>query len=630
MPNILDRLVGLISPDAGLRRVRARELLTRAYEGASQRDGWKPKRAGASANTDHRADGATLRVRARSLYQNVPYITAGVEAWVANHIGTGIIPRSLAKNADVIDALYDAWGKKADADAIFDVNGLVAAAERAAYVDGECLVRLRPRLPSDGLPVPLQLQLLEIDWLDSAKGGNNGANTIVNGKEYDPLGRLVAYWLFDQHPGEQASVFKGRAASHPVPAERIIHYYAPVRPGQARGVSMLAPVIARVRDLMLYEDAELQRKNLETRLGVLASGDVETLSTAEQNATDVKQTGELGQLSSGGITRVPTGTNLTIVEPKAAPGYVDYVKYQLHLIASGMGVTYEMLTGDMREVNFSSARVRLLEFRRRAEQRQWLNTIPTLSNRIWEAFLDAAVLAGKLPRADYSVDWSTPKWDYVNPEQDVKADLAEISGGLSSISEKLRRRGYKPDLVFKEIKSDFDRLRADGTLDIFLQLQTNQAPQVPKPAAAATPAARTFEDTVLDELTQQRTDRLIQENRMGALMAMMNARHPDAAGQGVTIQNIMPPTPATPVEIRNEITTPAQTVHVTNEVQPTPVEIRNEVTTTAPLVNVTNQVQPAAVDVSVTATLPKRISETTVERDAQRNITRSVTTERDA
>lgn len=39
---------------------------------------------------------------------------------------------------------------------------------------------------------------------------------------------------------------------------------------------------------------------------------------------------------------------------------------------------------------------------------------------------------------------------------------------------------------------------------------------------------------------------------------------------------------------------------------------------------------PAAVDVSVTATLPKRISEITVERDAQRNITRSVTTERDA
>ena len=54
MPNIatslIDKLIGTISPDAGLRRLRARELLTRAYEGASQRDGWRPKRAGASCH----------------------------------------------------------------------------------------------------------------------------------------------------------------------------------------------------------------------------------------------------------------------------------------------------------------------------------------------------------------------------------------------------------------------------------------------------------------------------------------------------------------------------------------------------------------------------------------------------
>jgi capsid protein len=95
------------------------------------------------------------------------------------------------------------------------------------------------------------------------------------------------------------------------------------------------------------------------------------------------------------------------------------------------------------------------------------------------------VLGGALPRADYAVDWSTPKWDYVNPEQDVKADLAEISGGLSTISEKLRRRGYKPDLVFRELRSDFERLRADGTLDLLLQLQTGQAATA-EPAPPAT------------------------------------------------------------------------------------------------------------------------------------------------
>jgi lambda family phage portal protein len=482
---LVDRFVGAISPDAGLRRLRARDLLTRAHEGASQRDGWRPKRAGASANTDHLADAAILRTRARSLVQNVPYIARGLESLVANTIGTGITPRSLSKDATKIDALWEQWGKVADAAGKCDIYGLEKIAYHAMEQDGEVLVRLRPRRPDDGLPVPLQIQVLEIDWLDDSKSGSNGANTIINGIEYDPVGRVVSYWLWDQHPGELIAGRRNSVGSAPVPAASIIHLFNVKRPGQGRGFTRLAPVIARVRDVQLYEDAELQRKNLETRLSVLASGDVSSMSLSEsEDQATVKNTGELGILASGGITQVPSGVNLTVVEPKAVGGYVDYVKYQLHLIAAGMGVTYEMMTGDVREVNFSSARISMLEFRRNAEQMQWLTLIPGLCEPLWRAFCTAASLAGKMKPGDTAVDWATPKWDYVNPEQDVKADLAEISGGLSSISEKLRRRGYKPELVFAELKTDLDRLRADGTLEIMLQLQTNQAPPAPSAKAA--------------------------------------------------------------------------------------------------------------------------------------------------
>lgn len=478
---LIDRFIGAVNPNAGLRRLRAREMLARAYEGASQKDGWRPRRSGASANTDHLADGAILRTRARALVQNVPYIARGLESLVSNTIGTGITPRSLSTNATAVDKLWNEWAKVCDADGKQDLYGLQATAYRAMEQDGEVLVRLRARRPEDGLPAPLQLQVLEIDWLDSSKIGANGPNTILNGVEYDPLGKITAYWLWSQHPGELLPGRSNRTSSYPVPAERIIHLYAPQRPGQGRGFTRLAPVIARVRDVQLYEDAELQRKNLETRLSVIASGDVTAMSMTESEAqSTVRATGELGTLASGGITQIPSGVNLTVVEPKAAGGYVDYVKYQLHLIASGMGVTYEMMTGDVREVNFSSARVSMLEFRRNAEQMQWLTLIPRLCEPIWRAFVDAASMAGTMKAKDYGVDWSTPKWDYVNPEQDVKANLAEVSGGFTSISEILRRRGYKPELVFAEMKSDFDRLRSDGTLEVMLQLQTNQAPQQPK------------------------------------------------------------------------------------------------------------------------------------------------------
>jgi lambda family phage portal protein len=478
MPNFIDRIIGAFNPVAGVRRHMAREVLGRAYEAASKKDGWKPRRPGASANTDHQMDAATIRIRARALVQNVPYIARGLGSLTANVIGTGFTPRSLAKNAETIDQLWDDWTKVADADGRLDLYGIQAAAHRAMEQDGECLIRLRQRRPEDRLPVPLQIQLLEIDWLDSSKNGKVGGNIITNGIEYDSLGAVVAYWLFDQHPGETNSLRTARSSSHAVPAASIIHLYNPERPGQGRGISRLAPVIARVRDLTVYEDAELARKNLETRLSVLASGDPASMGNFGPDDTrtedQIRKDGNLGSLGGGNIVQVPSGLNMTVVEPKAAPGYVEYVKQQLHIIAAGIGITYEMLTGDVREVNFSSARVALLEFRRNAEQLQWLVIIPRLCNPLWAAFIDAAELAGKIPRADYACDWSTPKWSYVNPVQDVAADLDEIGGGLSSFSEKLRQRGYKPDMVFKEMKSDMERLKADGTLDMIMLLQSGR------------------------------------------------------------------------------------------------------------------------------------------------------------
>ena len=121
---------------------------------------------------------------------------------------------------------------------------------------------------------------------------------------------------------------------------------------------------------------------------------------------------------------------------------------------------------------------------------QWITLIPKMCEPIWRAFIDAGVLAGKIRQSDtvYGVDWSTPKWAYVNPVQDVAADLDEISGGLSSISEKLRQRGYKPELVFAELKSDMDRLKADGTLDMLMLLQSGRTLGMAQQQAASAAA----------------------------------------------------------------------------------------------------------------------------------------------
>lgn len=614
--NPVDRFIGWLNPHAGLARHFARQRLQRAYEAASPRDTWKPRRSGASANADHQADASILRSKARALVQNVPYMRAGLDALVSYTVGTGILPRSTsATQGDVLNTLFALWAPVCDADGRLDFAGIEAAAYRAMEQDGEVLIRLRTRRDSDGLPVPLQLQLLEIDWLDTLRTTADGSsNQVVNGIEYDVLGRVVAYYLWDQHPGDTTLKRGLRLQSRRVPAASIIHLFAPERPGQGRGFTRFAPVIARVRDLQLYEDAELARKNQEARLSVLYSGDAAELenpaSGSAANPGDVRTTGDLGELPSGSIIGVPAGGTMTVVEPKVAAGHVEYVKHQLHVIAAGIGVPYEMLTGDVREVNFSSARTRMLVFRTAVEQMRWVTLIPRLVAAVWRSFVDAAYLGGKIARTDYAVDYAAPKWDYVNPKDDAEADALEIANGLSTLSEKLRQRGYKPEDVFDEMQRDFDGLKARGLLDILCFLQKGSTIGQAEAVAGkqAEGAARGAPVTQV-------------HNHLPAQTVNNTVPMPE--------QRIEHHTHVSAPEVHNRIENnlPAPEVH--NHVEPTPVTVENRVE--GGTVHVTNAVAPTPVHVenNVSVTTPPRKTEGTVERDAQGRLLRTTTIETD-
>jgi capsid protein len=135
-------------------------------------------------------------------------------------------------------------------------------------------------------------------------------------------------------------------------------------------------------------------------MGVLASGDLSQLQQGD-GAAEAMKPGELGQLASGGITAIPAGMNITVIEPKAAPGYVEYVSQFLHLISAGIGVPYESMTGDMSGVNMSSARIRRIDFKRDIESMQWLLLMPQLCQRVRAAFYEYAVMAGELQRGNW-------------------------------------------------------------------------------------------------------------------------------------------------------------------------------------------------------------------------------------
>lgn len=455
--NPVDRLIGWFNPQAGIRRARARVALSmvRGYDGAKlgrRTGGWVT--GGKSANAEIAPALHKLRERSRDLCRNNPYAVKAIASRVSNTIGTGIV----AKWSDGQE-VWDAWVKECDADGQHDFYGLEALVDRTVEESGECLVRLRWRRPEDGLTVPLQLQVMEPDFLDDLKTQDlpNGGY-IINGVEFDAIGKRVAYWLFPQHPGEITPLARAMT-SRRVPASEILHIYEKQRPGQVRGVPRLAPVLLTFRDLDDYEEAELLRKGIEACFAAIVTTDDESAVMGQASTDGAGR--RIEQLSAGMIHYVRNGENISFGSPAAVQGYNEFIRSQQHKLAAGARTTYEKTTGDLSQVNYSSIRAGELEFRRDVEQFQWLTFIPQFCNAVAAAYKQAAVLAGKIKRPA-SVEWTTPKWDWVDPVKDLTGELLEIAAGLKPWQEGVRRRGGDPDTTVKQIREDQDRFGKAG------------------------------------------------------------------------------------------------------------------------------------------------------------------------
>jgi lambda family phage portal protein len=207
----------------------------------------------------------TLRNRSRHAVRNDPYASGVIDKQVANHIGTGIVPKSQHPDAAIraaIQTLWQDWTEESDADGLLDFYGQQALAARALFESGECLVRLRPRPLSQGLAVPLQLQLLEPELLphDKNEQAANG-NLIRQGIEFNRAGQRVAYWMYPRHPGEQLGDGSANSPQRLV-AGQILHLYEPLRPGQLRGVPHLSALLLRLKTLDEFDDAVLFRQEV--------------------------------------------------------------------------------------------------------------------------------------------------------------------------------------------------------------------------------------------------------------------------------------------------------------------------------------------------------------------------------
>jgi lambda family phage portal protein len=491
--NWLDRAIALFAPGTALQRQRARvasALLARHYEAASvgrRTQGWN--RTPGDVNAVMGAGLTRLRDVARDLVRNNPHAESAIDT-IANHtIGWGIVAKPDKGNKKLQD-LWKSWAETTacDSDGRNDLYGLQHLVVRTVVEAGEVLVRRRRRFLEDGLPLPMQLQVLDPDYIDTMKTGiilrgATGAEygRIIHGVEFDLLGRRTAYWLFPEHPGSQiVGTGTAFAASRRVPADGVLHIFKHVRPGQVRGASWFAPVTLRFKDFDEFEDATLMKQKIAACLAVITS-DVTGASQGLGTSDDSQDPG-IDSLEPGMIINAAPGRSVDVVTPPTTSDYSEYSQTTLRSIATGLGIAYEDLTGDYTNLPFSAARMSRLQHWAKVDKWRWQMVIPQFCDPVWAWAMESAQILGAVGDQVPKAKWTPPPPAMIDPANEGLAYQRSIRTGIMSLSEAIRERGYDPDELLAEVAKDNALL---DELGIVLDSDARQRTQAGNPTATA-------------------------------------------------------------------------------------------------------------------------------------------------
>lgn len=483
----------------------------RSYAGASQNRLMLGFRAPhTSADTELSGSLGTLRARSRELCRNVVYAKRARTVVINNVIGSGIglqanvsSTRAAPRKA-LNDAIETAWTDWCLASHCHTGGGLhFSDLERAAmseiFTAGEVFIRKHYRA-FGGSNVPLGLELIEAERIaDEYEVPAPLAPGVMlrMGVEVDAFGRPVAYWVKQLHPNEIRTKVDGREFKlERVPAEQIIHLRLIDRWPQTRGEPWLHAAITRLNQLGEFEDAALVASRIgASKVGFFENpeGDLSALADGEQNGTPT------ATVEAGEFTALPPGYKFSSWDPNYPNDVFEpFIRAHLRGIAAGVGVSYESLSRDYSQSNYSSSRLALIDDRDlwRTLQ-QWF--IRAFREPLHKEWMQAAVLAGVVPvgvedfarnRARYeAARWKPRGWSWVDPTKEVNAYKEAVRCGFTTVGDVIAATGGGMDLedVLEQRRRELDRM-AEANL-------TFDTDPVAHPETQTAPAAPTPDDT---------------------------------------------------------------------------------------------------------------------------------------
>jgi lambda family phage portal protein len=442
-----------------------------------------------SVNADLDASLPILRARARSLSANNEHGKRFLSLVATNVVGRRN-PKlqvramrdqrdpskatTLDKAAnDAIEIHWDRWGRTADITGRHkSLYSLMRTAVKGAARDGEALVRI---VRDRNLPYGMGLQLLEADRLEDARNQRlDNGNTVRQGVEIDSRLRAVAYWIRTSHPGENYAT--AAAGVERVPASEMIHLFLSERAEQVRGITWMHAIIMRGSIIHQFEEAAVVAAKIGASK-IAALERAEDAPDATASMADGISGGNLQiNVEAGEMFELPPGYKMASWNPDYPhQNFESFLKACLRGLAAGLDVAAHNLTGDMTEVNYSSARIAELN-----ERETWMALqdwfIENFTMPIYEQWLAMSLLAGAitfditgkaLPAERYAKfanasRFQGRRWSWVDPAKEAEANKAQLDSLLTSRTRLAAEQGEEFDDILDERQQEELAIKAAG------------------------------------------------------------------------------------------------------------------------------------------------------------------------
>lgn len=276
---------------------------------------------------------------------------------------------------------------------------------------------------------------------------------VFEGKKLDKHGRMLGYWVSNKHPSEGISD-PGDVGHTFVPRETSwgramgFHFFMKTRGGQQRGLTTLTTIIRAAANTDTLDDAMIGAAIVNQVLSTHIETNSSTAQAAERlaPAQSTLVTGgvswnqkldyyDKAKIQIGGtrIPVLPEGDKINMQAVNRAIG--DPTQFRngfLRQMASSLGVSFEQLSQNFSDANYSAARAALLEVWRGVLTMRRLFTAHVAS-LIYAAVIEEAIYKGRIElpagappfqenRAAYTdCAWTGPGMGWIDPKKEADA-----------------------------------------------------------------------------------------------------------------------------------------------------------------------------------------------------------------